>query len=146
MLEGAGLDLVLCFNPTSSWVVAGSWHERLRNAYRTAAGRRLGAEARLVRQAGAEVALLQPGPEDILAMGNNYMRVANLDHVTDVARDSIARQLEQSHPQVVDALRTRSATHLPRRQRILARTLGRLVGQRRPGPRPGLAKGTLQLH
>ena len=139
MLTHAGLDLVICFNPTSSAVVDDPWHERLRNVYRAAAGRRLDKEARLVRQSGTEVALVQPDREDILAMGNNHMRVANLDRVTEVARRTVARQLEQAHPGVLEALRVGPAP-APRGEGILARTLSRFVGRRSPktGQQPGL--------
>ena len=47
--------------------------------------------------------------EDILAMGNNYMRSSNLDHVTDVARESVARQLLEHHPGVVETEGTNAA-------------------------------------
>ena len=138
MLKHAGLDLVICFNPTSSAVLGDRWHERLRNVYRAAAGRRLDREARQVRQAGTEVALVQPGAEDILAMGNNYMRVANLNRVTKVARESVAIQLQQSHPEVVDALRV--GPSVSAREGMFSRALARLLPGRSPktGQQPGL--------
>jgi NTE family protein len=130
MLADAGLDRVICFNPTSSAVAGDRWYERMRNVYRTAAGRRLGREAELLRADGTEVALVQPGLEDIMAMGNNYMRASNLDRVTDVARASVARQLEEHHAGVLDALRVRPA-EAPGREGIVARTLAR-IGHRAP--------------
>src|SRR3954447_9940870 len=63
------LDLVICLNPASS-------REPGRGAlgrYRAAAGRRLGREARKVREAGTEVVLIQPTAEDLAVMGPNPM-------------------------------------------------------------------------
>jgi NTE family protein len=138
LLKDAGLDLAICFNPSSSAVPGERWHERVRNLYRAAAGRRLDREAELLRQAGSEVALVQPGPKDIQEMGNNYMRSSNLDRVTDVARESVARQLAERHQGVVTALRARPAM-APAREGVVARTLTRL--SRRP-PSASSSRGT----
>ncbi|MFY9615085.1 MAG: patatin-like phospholipase family protein [Candidatus Dormiibacterota bacterium] len=129
MLKHAGLDIVVCLNPTSSALPGERWHERLRNVYRAANGRRLDREAAMVEHAGTEVALVQPGPDDILAMGNNYMRSSNLDRVTDVARESVGRQLEQTHSWVLDALRVQPAEKRAR-EGVIVRTLSRISSKR----------------
>jgi NTE family protein len=63
------LDLVLCFNPASSLEPGGGALGR----WRAMAGRRLGREARKVRESGAEVILIQPTAEDLAVMGPNPM-------------------------------------------------------------------------
>ena len=67
LLCGAGLDLVVCLNPTSSLaqVASRSPSERFGAALRAASGRRVGHEARKLRERGTEVLLLQPGADDL---------------------------------------------------------------------------------
>jgi NTE family protein len=66
-----GLDLVICFNPTSCLHSIPTRHlpGRLQAAMRSASGRTLGSEARKLRAAGSEVVLVQPLPEDLDVMG-----------------------------------------------------------------------------
>src|SRR5205823_9807675 len=71
LLSDCGLDRVICLNPTSS-LEAPEQHglgERVAGVLRAQAGRRLGWEARRLRQAGAEVVLIQPTAEDLTHMG-----------------------------------------------------------------------------
>ena len=78
VLAGAGLDLVICLNPTSSLHAAAprTLGERLAFSLRQGAGRRLGAETARVRRAGAEVVLIQPTVHDLDAMGTNLITAA----------------------------------------------------------------------
>lgn len=71
ILRREGLDLVVCLNPTSSLAEspARGPGARVAAAVRTAAGRRLGSEARKLRAAGTEVVLVQPTAEDLAVMG-----------------------------------------------------------------------------
>jgi NTE family protein len=75
VVKDLGLDLVICLNPTSSrdsvpirmpGDAMGAW-------MRNQSGRRLGREAAKVRDAGAEVVLLQPTERDLKVMGQNLM-------------------------------------------------------------------------
>jgi hypothetical protein len=60
---------------------------------RAAAGRRLGHEARKLREAGTEVLLLQPDADDCSLMGLNLMRGTRRAEVMEQARVGVARQL-----------------------------------------------------
>jgi NTE family protein len=97
LLRGADLDLVVCLNPTSSLaaVAGGSPVERLGGLMRGAAGRRLGHEARKLRESGTEVLLLQPDAEDVAAMGLNMMARDRREAVLEQARRSMALQLRR---------------------------------------------------
>jgi len=75
LLRGRDLDLVICLNPTSSRAsvpirtpadAMGAW-------MRGQSGRRLGHEARRLREEGTEVVLLQPTRRDLEVMGPNLM-------------------------------------------------------------------------
>ncbi len=96
LLAGLGLDLVICLNPTSSLDAAPprTLGERAAAAVRTAAGRRLGSEAKRVRGAGTEVVLIQPTLEDLTAMGPNLMGSRRRPRVLEVAARTMADQLE----------------------------------------------------
>jgi NTE family protein len=75
------LDLVLCFNPAST-------RERMGGAigaWRAAAGRRLGREARKVRESGTEVVLIQPVADDLAVMGPNPMSRRRNNEVIETA-------------------------------------------------------------
>jgi NTE family protein len=104
VLAGLGLDLVVCLNPTSSLdapqprTVA----ERAAGVLRTASGRRLGHEAKLVRAAGTEVLLIQPTVQDLDAMGTNLMSSRRRHQVIDVAVRTVAERLRE--PSVRDLL------------------------------------------
>jgi NTE family protein len=97
LLCGAGLDLVVCLNPMSSVapVGGGSPADRFAGLMRAAAGRRLGHEARKLREDGAEVLILQPGRDDCALMGLNLMSGSRRVHVMEQARKSTARELHR---------------------------------------------------
>jgi NTE family protein len=96
LLADAGLDLVVCLNPTSSLarVKVRSPAERVAALIRDANGRRLGHEARKLRERGTEVLMIQPSGADLAVMGLNLM-----------ARDRRAEVLETAHASTVRALR-----------------------------------------
>jgi NTE family protein len=75
------LDLVLCLNPASSREPGGG----AVGAWRAAAGRRLGHEARKVRGAGTHVILVQPTAEDLAVMGPNPMSRRRRHEVLETA-------------------------------------------------------------
>jgi NTE family protein len=98
LLAGAGLDLVICLNPMSSRHQPSGLRPsaRIGAALRAGYGRRLGQEARRLRDAGTEVILVQPTARDLRAMGNNYMSGRNRNQVIATALETVARQLHQA--------------------------------------------------
>lgn len=94
----ADLDVVICLNPMSSrpdeLVRAGKG--RISGAMRRSTGRRLGWEARRLRERGTEVILLQALAEDLDQMRGNVMSTARRHAVLEQARRSMRRQLEDS--------------------------------------------------
>jgi NTE family protein len=98
VLRDEPLDLVLALSPMSS-LYAGAAHtmtERLAARMRQAAGRRLGAEARRLREAGLEVVLVQPTEEDLDAMGSNPMSSRRRPDVVRTAVRTVTEQLQAS--------------------------------------------------
>jgi NTE family protein len=97
LLCGAGLDLVICLNPMSSVIPirGGSPADRFASLMRGAASKRLGGEARKLREDGAEVLVLQPGRNDCALMGLNLMSGARRVQVMEEARTSIGRELRR---------------------------------------------------
>jgi NTE family protein len=95
LMRGADLDLVVCLNPMSSVapIVGGSASDRFAALMRAAAGRRLGHEARKVREEGTKVLVLQPGAGDCSLMGLNLMSAGRRVQVIEQARKSVAREL-----------------------------------------------------
>jgi NTE family protein len=91
------LDLVICLNPTSSLHPTRAWNpgEWLAHGYRTGTGRRLGREARKLRERGTAVVLIQPLAEDLDAMGPNLMSRRNRQRTIEVARRTVASQLRR---------------------------------------------------
>ena len=89
------LDLVICLNPMSSLAQAtgGSPADRMAAIMRSAAGRRLGHEARKLREAGTRVLILQPGEQDVGLMGFNLMSGGRRLEVMEQARRSVATEL-----------------------------------------------------
>ena len=104
VLRREGLDLVICLNPTSSraTVDARGVAARVAGVTRSAAGRRLGHEARKLREAGAEVVLVQPTAEDLAVMGSNLMSGRRRHELIELARRTVAEQLRA--PGVAEAL------------------------------------------
>ncbi|HEX6714664.1 MAG TPA: patatin-like phospholipase family protein [Thermoleophilaceae bacterium] len=95
LLADAGLDLIVCLNPTSTLEprTSGNPLDRVVDAVRRGAGRRLGYEARKVRARGTEVVLIQPLAEDLALMGRNLMRGKQRHEVIETARRTVAEQL-----------------------------------------------------
>jgi len=95
LLAGLDLDVVICLNPTSTLERGGGWNplDRVAGAVRTGAGRRLGYEARRVREGGTDVVLIQPTAEDLLVMGRNLMAGKKRNEVIDKAIETVGEQL-----------------------------------------------------
>src|SRR4051812_10793329 len=98
LLTESGLDLIICMNPTSTLVETRSLHpaDRVANAVRKAAGRRLGYEAKKVRANGTRVVLIQPLEDDLELMGRNLMRRKGRHAVIEMARRTVAEQLRDA--------------------------------------------------
>ena len=92
-----GLDLVVCLNPMSSLaqMTARSTSERVAARFRAQAGRRLGREAKKLREHGTEVLILQPTAEDLAVMGTNFMARDRREVVVERAIRTTARQLRR---------------------------------------------------
>ena len=97
-LRDESLDLVICLNPTSSLhpIRALDPREWPTLLFRREAGRRLGREARRIRESGVPVVLIQPLHEDLESMSRNLMSTGNRNRVIEVARRTVAAQLEAS--------------------------------------------------
>lgn len=98
LLAGHDLDMVICLNPTSTREPAAARAglvDRAVGATRTAAGRRLGYEAKRLRAEGTEVVLVQPLADDLAVMGNNLMSGRRRDEVIETAVRTVAQQLRE---------------------------------------------------
>lgn len=98
VLRGQNLDLVVALNPMSS-LHAGPERtvgQRLASRMRSAAGRRLGSEAKHLRAAGVEVVLIQPTLDDLEVMGGNLMNGRRRQNVITTAVHTVTDQLRQS--------------------------------------------------
>src|SRR4051812_19127087 len=107
LLRDAALDLVICLNPTSSLdeIPVTSPLQRFAATMRGASGRRLGREAKRVREGGTEVLLIQPTREDVQTMGSNLMSTRNRQRVIEVAiRTTTERLREPDAREVLDGL------------------------------------------
>lgn len=91
------LDLVICLSPMSSvgMRAGGSPVDRIAALMRAGAGRRLGAEARTLREQGTDVLILQPRERDIALMGLNLMSGGRRLEVMEQARATIAHDLRR---------------------------------------------------
>ncbi|HVE92980.1 MAG TPA: patatin-like phospholipase family protein [Actinomycetota bacterium] len=97
LLSREDLDVVIVLNPTSSLNPGPPTTvlERVERRVRAASGRRLSREARKVEESGARVLLVQPGAEDLAAMGINLMNPSRRTIVLETAlRTTTARLLE----------------------------------------------------
>ena len=105
------LDLVVCLNPMSSLaqVTPRSPAEHFAALMRKQAGRRLGREAKKLREQGTEVLVLQPTAEDLAVMGVNFMSRDRREQVMERAVRTTARQLRRR--------RGREGAVLPKPQR-----------------------------
>ncbi len=97
VVAGRDLDLVICLNPTSSLHAPQNrtLGERAAAVLRQASGRRLGHEARKVRERGTEVVLIQPTVQDLDAMGTNLMSSKRRHEVIDTAAQTVGAHLRQ---------------------------------------------------
>jgi NTE family protein len=97
VLAGRELDLVICLNPTSSLHTPQNraLGERAAAMLRQASGRRLGREARKVRERGTEVVLIQPTVQDLDAMGTNLMSSKRRHEVIETAARTVSAHLRQ---------------------------------------------------
>ncbi|MGB2939244.1 MAG: patatin-like phospholipase family protein [Candidatus Dormiibacterota bacterium] len=95
LLAGRDLDLVICLNPMSSRYRPKGFRPlpRLQALLRSGAGRRLGQEARLVREGGTKVALLQPTVPDLRLMGTNWLSGRKRHAVIEQAIETVGAQL-----------------------------------------------------
>jgi NTE family protein len=98
LLAGQGLDLVICLNPTSSLHAPQprTLGERAASVMRQNSGRRLGAEAKLVRASGTEVILIQPTVHELDAMGTNLMSASRRREVTEVGAHTVAKHIRET--------------------------------------------------
>jgi NTE family protein len=98
LLREQDLDLVICLNPTSTLhpVSAVNPREWPNLAFRRASGRRLGSEAKRLRDAGAKVILIQPIGEDLDVISRNLMSTRNRNGVIATAQRTVAAQLAES--------------------------------------------------
>jgi NTE family protein len=95
VLRNEALDLVICLNPTSSLHPPLAWNpvEQVASVFRRGSGRRLGWEARKLRQAGTELVLIQPTREDLDVMGVNLMSRRRRHEVIETAIRTVTEQL-----------------------------------------------------
>lgn len=99
LLIGVGVDLAICLNPMSSPSVAPQPRKlagRLQAAAEHAARRSLMAEADALRASGTAVVLIEPGPEDLAAMGLNLMNRKRAHFVFETAVSTVATQLRSA--------------------------------------------------
>jgi len=110
----------VCLNPMSSLSQSsgGSPGDRVGALMRAASGRRLGHEARKLRDAGTKVLMLQPGADDVRVMGFNMMSGSRRVAVTETAVKSTALALRRLRVRDASVLpqRTRRSTAAPRRR------------------------------
>ena len=95
VLRTEPLDLVLALNPMSS-LHAGtprSLAQRVAFQMRQANGRRLGHEAKRLREAGVDVHMLQPTGRDLDVMGGNLMSSKRRHEVIETAIETTAELL-----------------------------------------------------
>ncbi|HEX4720491.1 MAG TPA: patatin-like phospholipase family protein [Thermoleophilaceae bacterium] len=104
LLANEALDVVICLNPTSTLEPSAARNplDRIADAVRKGAGRRLGYEARKVRAQGTQVVLIQPVAGDLALMGRNLMRRKGRHDVIETARRTVAEQLRD--PAVAELL------------------------------------------
>jgi NTE family protein len=97
-LRAEQLDLVICLNPTSTLhpLRALNPAAAARLVFHRAAGRRLGSEARKLRERDTPVVLVQPLGEDLDAMGPNLMSRRRRNAVIETARRTVAAQLGEA--------------------------------------------------
>ena len=94
----AELDLVLCLNPLSTRPeeLARAGRGAVRGGMRRTVGKRLGWEARRLRELGTQVVLVQPVAEDLAVMGGNMMSTVRRHRVLETAQRTVRAQLAET--------------------------------------------------
>ena len=97
MIAGEELDAVVCLSPLSSSapVRGTTMLERIAAARRRRSAAILAREAEALRRRGIELIVLEPGPDDLRAMGVNPMARDRAERVIETARASVARTLSR---------------------------------------------------
>jgi NTE family protein len=97
LLVGTGVDTVVALNPMSSLQpgLPTTILERVERRVRRASGRRLGREARRLRESGAELLLIQPEARDLDAMGINLMDPTRRAEVLETAIETVSSRLRE---------------------------------------------------
>jgi NTE family protein len=110
LLCDEGLDLVVCLNPMSSLarITPRSPHDRVAALVRAQTGKRLGREAKKLRERGTDVLVLQPTAEDLAVMGPNLMARDRREQVIERAVRTTARQLRRRRDREGVPMPTRS--------------------------------------
>ena len=125
LARGLDLDLVVCVNPTSSRdaLPIRSPGDAVGALIRAQSGRRLGHEARKLREEGTEVLLLQPVEADLKVMGTNLMSRTRRVRVTESAVRTTTlelRRLRRGAAVLPPRSPARAAAAKPRRRRAAA--------------------------
>jgi NTE family protein len=108
VLVRTDVDLVVVMNPMSSLEpgLPVGVLQRFERRIRRGTGRRLGHEARMLREAGKQVLLVQPREEDLAVMGVNMMDPSRRVDVLETAlRTAAARLTEDDARAVLSELR-----------------------------------------
>lgn len=97
VLRAEPLGLVIALNPMSTLDLSApkNIRERVAHQMRQAAGRRLGHEAKRLREAGIEVVLIQPTADDLAVMGGNLMSSSRRHEVLETAIRTVTAQLRE---------------------------------------------------
>ncbi len=110
LLGRTDVDIVIAMNPMSSLQpgLPTTIGERVERRLRAAFGRRLGREARRLRDKGVDLLLVQPGPEDLDAMGLNLMDPSRRVETLETAIETTSERLrEPDAAQILERLSSR---------------------------------------
>jgi NTE family protein len=110
LLAHTDVDVVIAMNPTSSLQpgLPTTIAERIERRVRAASGRRFGREARRLRDKGVKLLLVQPGAEDLDAMGLNLMDPSRRVETLETAVETTAERLrEPDAREILAELRSR---------------------------------------
>lgn len=97
LLLGLGLDLAIVLSPFSTREHFSGWDplNRFTDATRQVFARQLDAEIRLLEAEGTRVLLLEPGPEDLVAIGHNVMDERRRGRVLETATRTTLERLRR---------------------------------------------------
>ncbi len=103
LLSSADVDTVVALNPMSSLQpgLPTTIVERVERRVRSAMGRRLGREARRLKEKGVRLLLIQPGESDLDAMGINLMDPNRRVQVLETAIETTRTRLDTPDDQDV---------------------------------------------